>query len=94
MSMTKKDFTADDLVRILQETAELSGRHLSEIYVSNVNVLTVYEETLTDKSIVYNVRLDLGPSHTTERKVTYVDGIGYVCDHNHALKCDICADNN
>lgn len=57
--------TARDLIGALNEFAELCGRSLEEIYIEDLDMAALVEETLTDGSKVYNVELaDVGPDIT------------------------------
>ena len=54
--------TAEDLINTLTEFGQICGRSLSEIYIEDLDMAKLVEETLTDGSKVYNVELaDVGP---------------------------------
>jgi len=56
--------TAQDLVNTLTEFGEICGRGLDEIYIEDLDMAKLIEETLTDGSKVYNVELaDVGPDY-------------------------------
>lgn len=58
----KRIYTANDLVSALTEMGKMCGSDLDQIYLENANLLTAKQVVLTDRSKVYDVRLDfVGP---------------------------------
>lgn len=58
----QRAYSAAELIKALTDLAQLTGRNLDEISLDNVDMVTLWEVTLTDGSAVYDVSLEyVGP---------------------------------